>query len=215
MKKQSKTKRPSAPEGMKLTTDYLNSINGLISSADQHEALQRRFEMLMETSDEDDDSAKIKAAQLLRQIRPEEDDYVKQIIRMYVEMMAAERLNDDPEIQRLREEIDRLEKDKYGLEEDEYYPIDEMPDDLRELNDQWNRRMREIEAEILREHGEDALADLYLDDEAYKADLDERMNKLREHLNAKHPDDPTDFNEMPEKTLRDIKAEHFKSKKQK
>lgn len=207
MKKQAKKSKihPFAPGGVKLMTDYLNKIDGLISSSDQREMLKRRFEMLIETGNvTENDPAMIKAMQILRQLNPDEKALAERGIRVSVEGIAHERMKNDPEGQRISEEIRRLEKDKYELEDDEYYPIDEMPDDLRQLNDQWDRRNREIEADILREHGEHELADMYLDDEAYKADLAERMKELNERLQEMKPGEPTDLQKMPLKTRMDI-----------
>jgi len=214
MKKQAKTskiRRPSAPGGVKLATDILNKIDGLISDVpinggDKREALKRRFEMLLETSDQDE-FAMIKAAQILRQINPREAAFAERIIITTVGSIVFDGLDDDKEIQRIRAKIRKLEKEKYQLEDDEYYTIDEMPDDLRKLNDQWNRRHREMEADIFRQFGEHDLANLYLNDEAYKAYRAGWMEELNERLQEKNLDDPTDFQKMPPKTYIDIIAE--------
>ena len=53
---------------------------------------------------------------------------------------------------------------EYGAKEDETWAEGEAPDDVEELNNKWERRTREIEAEVLREFGEDEMADALLAD---------------------------------------------------
>ena len=86
-----------------------------------------------------------------------------------VESLADERINTDPEINKISEAI-RKKEAAYGLKENEYWPANEAPDDVEKLRAAWHRRFIEIEAEVFREFGEDKMAaDLMADEDAFNA----------------------------------------------
>mgnify|MGYP000924584136 FL=1 len=78
-------------------------------------------------------------------------------------LIAHDRMETDPDLARISAAAKKKEKE-YGLKEGEYWPRGEAPDDVEELNNKWERRTREIEAEVLREFGEDEMADALLAD---------------------------------------------------
>lgn len=91
-------------------------------------------------------------------------DFALFSICMGAEGIAADREKTDAGLARISRAIDAANK-THGLKEGEYWPRGEAPDDVEELNVAFERRVREIEAAVLREYGENEMADALLADE--------------------------------------------------
>ena len=85
-------------------------------------------------------------------------------ICMGAEDIAADREKTDAGLAKISRAIDAANK-THGLKEGEYWPRGEAPDDVEKLNAAYERRVREIEAAVLREYGENEMADALLADE--------------------------------------------------
>jgi len=81
-----------------------------------------------------------------------------------MDQLAEERKEADAELIRLSKAIDAKYKE-YGAAEDDYWPDGEAPEDMEELRTAYDERSRQIDAAVMREHGEGGMADLYLNDE--------------------------------------------------
>jgi hypothetical protein len=77
------------------------------------------------------------------------------------EVIAEDLYVTDAELRRIGEAIEVASK-AHGLKENEHWPEGEGPDDVQELEAQWDRRSHAILAAVLREHGETDAADLLL-----------------------------------------------------
>ncbi len=84
----------------------------------------------------------------------------------------------DPELGRIRHEMDGIEI-AYGLAEGQIWPLEEAPVEWAELNDKWNARANEIVVTTLRRTGHTDLADAR---ENNLRDFDRRVNKGRIEL---------------------------------
>lgn len=102
-------------------------------------------------------------------------------ISLYSEDIAEDRADEvlmkDVEFKRINKAIDAANK-KYGLKEDEVFNAADMPDDLKKLDAEYGRIREKISnaslGAVLREHGEDSMADLLLTDRAAYADRREK-----------------------------------------
>lgn len=182
-----KDRRPD--DGMTIAAKIGDIIHGL----EPDDIIRRRIEMLLATNDISDIDSRMKVAKLVRQINPTPtgleaaDAFVINAVDSSEVYQAARESDDD--LKRIIRKIRKLEKEKYGLEDDQFFLLTDMPDDLKALNDQYDRRMRAIQAGIMRQYGEDRLADMYEDPVAYKAFFDERITRIRERM-ADMEDDP-------------------------
>ena len=70
----------------------------------------------------------------------------------------------DPVLVKLTAEIERVER-AHGLEEGEYWYVDEGPPEWQELNRQWNEAHEELLLDILFDNGEDEIARAYAAEE--------------------------------------------------
>jgi hypothetical protein len=75
------------------------------------------------------------------------------------ECVVARSTEIDAELKRIGEAIEAVEE-AHGLRDDEYWLVDDGPDEWRELNDAWNRRADALVIARLRELHHDELADL-------------------------------------------------------
>jgi len=104
------------------------------------------------------------------------------------EDIAWNRLDSDAEIARICDAI-RKKEAAYGLKEDEYWPQNEAPADVEKLRAAFSKRCRQIEADVLREFGEDEMAaELLADEGAFNA-------KYRE------PGQRTEFGPLPRRGI--------------
>jgi hypothetical protein len=78
---------------------------------------------------------------------------------MFLESIMMHASRSDPELGRLMNEIDAIER-AHGLTENEAWHVNEGPPDWRALNDAWDRRADDIMVAALRENGDVDLATL-------------------------------------------------------
>jgi len=194
-------KQSPVPNGMLTITKLQQLID---SVSDPTSAFKRQAEMIVETYDWSgkDDGETIKFAQTMRklirgQAVPNQEDstlyfQLEGMLLGTVETMAEEMLRTDPEIQRIDRAVKKLEKEKYKLSDDEYFENDDMPEDLERLHDQWLHRFHALEADILRQHGEDELANIYQNPAAYEKFHDGRMRQIEAILTKKDSPDLTE-----------------------
>lgn len=91
-------------------------------------------------------------------------DFANMTICLGVEDIANDREKADAELARISRAIAAANK-AHGLGEDEYWPRGEAPDDVEKLNASFERRAREINADVFRKFGENEMADALLADE--------------------------------------------------
>jgi hypothetical protein len=77
---------------------------------------------------------------------------------LFTECLLLEASGTDPELLRIESEMETLER-AHGLREDEYWHLDDAPEEWRALSDAWDRRAREIVAAALRSCGQSDIAD--------------------------------------------------------
>ncbi len=82
-----------------------------------------------------------------------------------VEGIADKRITADAELARISAAIKKREKEE-GLAEGEFWPRGAGPKDVRALHAAYEKRCRQITADVLREYGENEMADALLADEA-------------------------------------------------
>lgn len=78
---------------------------------------------------------------------------------LFTECVVFAASKSDPELCRIRDQMDEIEQ-SHGLRDDEFWHIDDAPDDWRDLNLAWDRRADEIVASSLRQLGHADLATL-------------------------------------------------------
>jgi len=100
----------------------------------------------------------------VRDMRTADEDEAFFFMTFALDNLAEERKAADAELIRLSKAIDAKYKE-YGAAEDEYWPDGEAPEDMEELRTAYDERSRQIDAAVMREHGEDGMADLFLNDE--------------------------------------------------
>jgi len=105
----------------------------------------------------------IRAGQAMRDAG-KDIDFANLTICIGAENIAEDRIKTDAGLARISAAIKKKEK-KYGLKEDEYWPPGEAPDDVETLQAAFNKRCRQIMADVLREFGEDEMAAALLADE--------------------------------------------------
>lgn len=92
--------------------------------------------------------------------------------------IGEDRVFKDADLARISADIGKLEK-KHGLKKGEYWPLGEAPDDVENLRTKWDQLADQIIADVMRAHGEDALADSYLaDKDAFFKRLDKCRKKI-------------------------------------
>jgi hypothetical protein len=97
---------------------------------------------------------------------------------IFTECMVFSATAADPELMRIRGEMDRIER-FYGLAQGQGWPIDRAPPEWRSLNDEWNARANAIVVATLRNAGHDDLAETR---ENNLRDFDRRVAKGRIEL---------------------------------
>lgn len=77
---------------------------------------------------------------------------------VFTECLLLEASGADPELLRIESEMETVEQ-AHGLREDEYWHLDDAPEEWRALSDAWDLRAREIVAAALRSCGQSDLAE--------------------------------------------------------
>lgn len=103
-------------------------------------------------------------ARFVRDSQRTDEDAAFFFIAFALDNLAEERKEKDAELARINAAIQTKEKEA-GLAEDECWPAGEAPEDVEALRSEFDERCRQIDAEVMREHGEAAMADLFLNDE--------------------------------------------------
>jgi len=166
-KKAPKTKRapaPVTPKRSNAAADLLSIAAALKDHAAKWDPGPTwRDKVIVAMTGPDDRAAIIQAAQIERDAGVLEADSCFYILDRFANDAADDRREDDAELNRIGQEIAAAEK-AHGLKEDEYFDDDEMPDDIEQMEIALLRRTDAILAAILREYGEDDMADLLLND---------------------------------------------------
>lgn len=81
------------------------------------------------------------------------------LVERFLECLTFDAIDNDPELRRIGDEIDRVKRE-HGLQEDDDWYLDEGPREWLELTEEWDRRDDEIRVATLRDLGHDDLADL-------------------------------------------------------
>lgn len=115
-------------------------------------------------SDHDRWENMIDLARSVRDMGTADEDEAFFYMTIALDSLAEERIQTDAELVRLSNAIDAKYKE-YGAAEDDYWPDGEAPEDMEELRTAYDERSRQIDAAVMREHGEAGMADLYLTDE--------------------------------------------------
>ncbi len=113
---------------------------------------------------EDTSEAVLRAGQAMRDAG-RNVDFANMSICMGAEDIAADREKTDAGLAKISRATAKKKKG-YGLKDDEYWPLNEAPDDVKALLAAFTERCRRIEADVLREFGENDMADALLADEA-------------------------------------------------
>jgi hypothetical protein len=81
----------------------------------------------------------------------------------------------------IMDKISELEKTKYGLKDDEYFPASERPDDIKELDYQLEKILDEKLVQLFRSYNLNNFADLYLENkDKYMARFNDIKDRLKE-----------------------------------
>jgi len=94
---------------------------------------------------------------------------------LFTECLVLAASESDPELRRLRDEMEDIER-AHGLRDDEYWHLDDAPDDWRVLNEAWDSRADAVVASHWRELGNADLADLL---ERSRSEFDRRTGQGR------------------------------------
>lgn len=81
------------------------------------------------------------------------------LVEMFLESITFWAMDNDPEMLRLHDEIDRVKRE-HGLAEDEDWYLHEGPEEWRLLTEEWDRRDYALRTAALRVLGHDDIADL-------------------------------------------------------
>lgn len=93
---------------------------------------------------------------------PEEAFYlfVKPLMRIAEKQVEAAMESPDSPLSRIAAQMQQVEQD-YGLEDGQFWRLEEAPIEYRQLNQQWQRVVEQITAEVLIHFGEKETAELY------------------------------------------------------
>jgi hypothetical protein len=160
MKKPTRMKYGAGAAGL---LDIATRLRGQVEKVDAGPSWQDRSIAAMSTDDKE--SGIIKCLQIQREggAYDRDPEVFFAMMAQATNPEADKRMYDDAEIKRIHEASHAVNK-AHGLEPDEYFPIEERPDDVKALDDAFERRLHEIHADVLREHGETDMADLLLND---------------------------------------------------
>jgi hypothetical protein len=159
---------------MKTPIDLLEIATRLKDQVAEADAgLTWREKSIAALANSNDEEGIIRCAQIQRDEGGASKEESSHRIAFMAENIAIERIKKDKEIKRIGQAIDAAKK-AYGLKDDEYWPRGEGPEDVEQLDDEWDRRFDAIFAAVLREHGEDAMADLLITDKKAFHDLCEK-----------------------------------------
>jgi hypothetical protein len=100
----------------------------------------------------------ISAAHVLRDRHVINGNTLTYFVEIFLECITFGAASADPELCRIQDEMEAVER-THGLEEDEFWRVDEAPQDWRDLDGAWNRRDHAIRVAFLRELGHTELAD--------------------------------------------------------
>jgi hypothetical protein len=87
-------------------------------------------------------------------------DAVYYFAEKFTECLILSASGSDTDLLRIQGELQAIER-AHGLTEDEYWRLDEAPDEWRALNDAWDARSYEIVGAALRAYGHSDLAEVY------------------------------------------------------
>lgn len=107
------------------------------------------------------------------------------IIYSIMEDLANERRETDAELAKISAAVQKKEKE-YGLKKGEYWLKGDAPPDVEELEATWEERSSLIETAIMREYGENEMADLYMAD---RLAFFRRIERGREKIFGPLPED--------------------------
>jgi hypothetical protein len=105
------------------------------------------------------------------------------LVYFHASCIAQEIYETDAQLKRIVKAIEAAEK-AHGLEDGEYWPIGEAPDDVEKLRAAWDRRADAILAAVFRKHGEAVMGDLILAD---RASFMDQIKDGRRTWRAKEP----------------------------
>jgi hypothetical protein len=101
----------------------------------------------------------ISAARTLSERLIISEDAFYWFVEGFTECLVLHASENDPELLRLRAEMDQIEK-THGLREGEYWTLDDAPSDWRALSDEWEDRAEAIVNDALRGSGNADVAQL-------------------------------------------------------
>ena len=132
----------------------------------------------LEETPESDPAPWLSAARTLSERLIISENSLYYFAEIFTECMVFSASGADPELVRIRAEMDQVEI-AYGLAEGQIWPVDQAPVEWATLNDAWNARADAIVVDTLRKTGHSDLADAR---EKNLRDFDRRMNKGRVEL---------------------------------
>jgi hypothetical protein len=124
-----------------------------------------RERTLAALDDPNENEGLIRACQIQRDAETLDAGEAFFLIYYCASCIALEIYETDAQLKRIVKAIEAAEK-AYGLEDGEYWPIGEAPDDVEKFRAAWDRRADVILASVFRKHGEADMGTLLLADRA-------------------------------------------------
>ena len=140
-------------------------------------SLQERIKAIFANVDREDHAgrldAQVRVMRMLHAAGIYTDAELAEDMAFLLYRLGEQGYDDDPELARLNAAINAANK-AHGLPEEEWGVLENMPADVKELTDEWERRAEAVIDATFRAYGEDALADLLRSDYDAFLKLDER-----------------------------------------
>ena len=149
------TKKPAEPDlttSIRKTFMNLERIKGMLGHDADRLTIHDRMEIMLDRARKNQDAGLADEAACF---------FFKTIA---LDRLSEERIMKDAELARISADIEKQEKE-YGLKEDEDWPAGEAPENVEALRAVYNERCHQITIDVMREHGEDEIADLFQDNE--------------------------------------------------
>jgi len=127
----------------------------------------------------------VRIGQMYRDCTGDTDDAFYMVARYIDEYVDGCMYDRDSELKRIHDAMDAIEA-REGLGHLEFWKIGEGPDDWNQLQEQADHRLDDLLVKAFRQFGEDALADLYMND---RDEYDRRMEAGRDKIFGPLPPD--------------------------
>lgn len=187
------TIRMADPDAISRMNTIIGDTLSAASAEDRKASFREMVQMDRDLSDPDapnmtaDEMCRrgVRIGQMYRDCTGDTDDAFYMVARYIDEYVDGCMYDRDSELKRIHDAMDAIEA-REGLGHLEFWKIGEGPDDWNQLQEQADHRLDDLLVKAFRQFGEDALADLYMND---RDEYDRRMEAGRDKIFGPLPPD--------------------------